>query len=127
MESNDKLEKLLRQMYTLESLHDNDIDTSDIVDEAWTKFEAEHFGDGKRSVKTERFSFLKIAAIFVGVLLLSGITYAAVQMINSSSQKLQKEQVVATVNTSSVRPAPISPARPTTSPLRTFMLTFWMK
>ena len=99
MESNDKLEKLLRQMYTLESLHDNDIDTSDIVDEAWTKFEAEHFGDGKRSVKTERFSFLKIAAIFVGVLLLSGITYAAVQMINSSSQKLQKEQVVATVNT----------------------------
>ena len=34
MESNDKLEKLLRQMYTLESLHDNDIDTSDIVDEA---------------------------------------------------------------------------------------------
>lgn len=99
MESNDKLEQLLRQMYTLESLHDDDINTSDIVDEEWTKFEAEHFGDGKRSVKTERFSFLKIAAIFVGVLLLSGITYAAVQMINSSSQEVQKEQIVATANT----------------------------
>ena len=48
MESNDKLEQLLQQMYAQESLHDDDIDTSDIIDEEWTKFEAEHFG-GERS------------------------------------------------------------------------------
>lgn len=99
MESNDKLEQLLRQMYTRESLHDDDIDTSDIVDEEWMKFEAEHFGIEKRKVNSERFSFLKIAAIFIGVLMLSGITYAAVQMINNSSQKVQKEQIVATEST----------------------------
>ena len=44
MESNDKLEQMLRQMYAQESLHDDNIDTSDIIDEEWTKFEAEHFG-----------------------------------------------------------------------------------
>ena len=33
MESNDKLEQLLRQMYAQESLHDDDTDTSDIIDE----------------------------------------------------------------------------------------------
>ena len=43
MESNDKLEQLLKQMYSQEALHDDDIDTSDIIDEEWTRFEAEHF------------------------------------------------------------------------------------
>ena len=49
MESNDNLEQLLRQMYAQESHHDEDIDTSDIIDEEWTKFEAEHFKDGRNS------------------------------------------------------------------------------
>ena len=48
MESNDKLEQLLKQMYTRESLHDDYIDTSDMVDEEWTKFEAEYLGGEKR-------------------------------------------------------------------------------
>ena len=99
MESNDKLEQLLRQMYAQESLRDDDIDTSDIVDEEWTKFEAEHFGSEKRKMISERFSLLKIAAMFIGVLMLSGITYAAVQMINDNSQKTQEEQIVTNVNT----------------------------
>ena len=43
MESNDKLEQLLKQMYTKEDLLEGDTDISDIVDEEWTKFEAEHF------------------------------------------------------------------------------------
>ena len=98
MESNDRLEQLLRQMYAQESLHDDEIDTKDIIDEEWTKFEVEHFGSEKRKVKSERFSLLKIAAMFVGVLMLSGIAYAAVQMMNSSSQKAQEEQTVATAN-----------------------------
>ena len=99
MESNDKLEQLLRQMYAQESLHDDEIDTKDIIDEEWTKFEAEHFGNEKLKVKSERFSLLKIAAMFIGVLMLSGIAFAAVQMMNSSSQKAQEEQTIATTNT----------------------------
>ena len=43
MESNEKLEELLKRMYAQESLHDDDIDTNDIINEEWTKFEAEHF------------------------------------------------------------------------------------
>ena len=39
MESNDKLEQLLRQMYAEET------DTSELVDEEWKKFEAEHFSN----------------------------------------------------------------------------------
>ena len=54
MESNDKLEQLLRQMYAKEALHDEDIDTSDIIDEAWTKFEAEHFRGERSEVRGER-------------------------------------------------------------------------
>ena len=51
MESNDKLEQLLKQMYAQESLHDDNIDTSDIIDEEWTKFEAEHFKGEKAEVR----------------------------------------------------------------------------
>ena len=83
MESNDKLEQLLKQMYSQETLHDDDIDTSDIIDEEWTKFEAEHFGGEQRKVRPP---FLKIAALFIGVLMLSGITYAAVHIISRSQE-----------------------------------------
>ena len=40
MTSNDKLEDLLKQMYAQE---EETIDTSDIIDEEWQKFESEHF------------------------------------------------------------------------------------
>ncbi len=119
MESNDKLEQLLRQMYAQESLHDDDIDTKGIIDEEWTRFEAEHFeneeffaeqsGKAERRMKNEEFataiskgihfSLQKVAAMFVGVLMLSGIAFAAVQMMNNSSQKAQEEQTIATANT----------------------------
>ena len=98
MESNDKLEQLLKQMYSQEALHDDDIDTSDIVDEEWTKFEAEHFGSEERKVNSERFSLLKIAALFIGVLMLSGITYAAIHII-SSPQETHGQKTEAIVNT----------------------------
>ena len=107
MESNDKLEQLLKQMYTQEARHDEDIDTSDIIDEEWVKFEAEHFrgkrlevrkATGRRALlgNGKRKAFQKIAAMFVGLLMLSGIAYAAVHIISSQSQKTQEEQTVAT-------------------------------
>ena len=98
MESNDKLEQLLRQMYAQESLHDDDTDTSDIIDESWTKFEAEHFGGERSAVRGKRLPFLKIAALFIGVLILSGITYAAVQIIGNNSQATQQQATEAIVS-----------------------------
>ena len=102
MESNDNLEQLLRQMYAQESHHDEDIDTSDIIDEEWTKFEAEHFKDGRNSnssILQFFHSTKKIAALFIGVLILSGITYAAIHMISSNPQSEQVDQTVAVDNT----------------------------
>ena len=96
MESNDKLERILEQMYAQESLHDKDIDTKDIIDEEWTKFEAEYFRGERSEVKGERLPIRKIAALFIGVLLLSGIAYATVYVISSHSQKAQEEQTVTT-------------------------------
>ena len=98
MESNDKLEQLLRQMYAQESLHDDNIDTSDIIDEEWTKFEAEHFGSEKLKEKSVKIALLKIAAIFIGLLMLSGIAYATIHLINNSSQKPQDVQTVTASN-----------------------------
>ena len=92
------MERLLEQMYAQESLHDKDIDTKDIIDEEWTKFEAEHFGSEKRKVKSEKFSFLKIAASFIGVLMLSGIAYAAVQMIRGQEAGDRSQETVAVAN-----------------------------
>ncbi|MCR5242926.1 MAG: DUF4974 domain-containing protein [Prevotella sp.] len=112
MESNDKLEQLLRQMYAEESLHEEkDIDTSSIIDEEWAKFEAKHFGnatststDGsadsmaaarsasplcsakKSSLYTLNSKLLKIAAMFIGVLMLSGIAYAAFHYFSGDPQ-----------------------------------------
>ena len=96
MELNDKLEQLLKQMYAKEALHDEDIDSSDIIDEEWVKFEAENFGSEERKVRNEKSLLFKIAAMFIGVLMLSGIAYAAVHIISSHSQKAQEEQTITT-------------------------------
>ena len=66
MESNDKLEQLLRQMYAEET------DTSEIIDEEWKKFEAKHF------TPQRSWGWMQIAASIIGVLMLSGISYAAI-------------------------------------------------
>ena len=97
MESNDKLEQMLKQMYAQESLHDKDIDTSDIIDEEWVKFEAEHFPTtSSETVREKRLPFLKIAAMFIGALMLSGIAYATIHIIQSNSRSTQEEQTVVT-------------------------------
>ena len=79
MTSNDKLEDLLKQMYAQE---DETIDTSDIIDEEWQKFEARHFAPKRRS-----WNWMQIAAAFIGLLMLSGIAYAAVQIVSNIESK----------------------------------------
>ena len=59
-----------------------------IKDEEWQRFEAEHLNaeplnaERHSSLFTIHDPFKKIAAVFIGVLMLSGIAYAAVHMIN---------------------------------------------
>lgn len=77
MESNDRLEDLLRQMYAEEA------EVSDIVDEEWQKFEAKNFLPRRRS-----WGWMQIAATTICVLMLSGITYAAINHLISTDQKL---------------------------------------
>ena len=54
-----------------------------IKEEEWKKHEAEYFGSEKphSSLFTFHSSLQKIAAMFIGVLMLSGIAYAAVQIV----------------------------------------------
>ena len=116
MESNDKLEQMLQQMYDQESLHDEDIDTSEIIDEEWVKFEAEHFnsvelrtesveslsGEGMAVANSKLYTlnskFMKIAAMFIGVLMLSGIAYAAVHIIRSQETGDRSQETTAVTN-----------------------------
>ena len=97
MESNEKLEQLLKQMYAQESLHD-DIDTSGIVDEEWTKFEAKHFGSKKQEEREKRLSFFKMAAMFISVLMLGGIAYATIHLIKNQEAGSMKQETTAVVN-----------------------------
>lgn len=83
MESNNqKLEELLRQMYAQEDLiKDDDEQLGQTIDEEWHKFEAQHFPPRKQ----HSWGWMQIAASIVGVLMLSGIAYATVQLIRSSA------------------------------------------
>jgi len=89
MESNDKLEELLRQMYAEKTQVD--------LDEEWQKFEVKHFPP-KRKV----WGWMQIAALFIGVLMLSGIAYAAIHIIsNSHSQKTEVQDTTVIVHKTS--------------------------
>ncbi len=84
MESNDnRLEELLRKMYAEERPETSDVSEdriSDIIDAEWQKFEIEHFETKQRS-----WSWMQIAAMFIGILMLSGIAYAAVHIISHNA------------------------------------------
>lgn len=96
MESNDRLEQLLRQMYAEEEALHNETETQErlradeicsemIIDEEWKKFEAKHF-------TAKRFwGWMQIAAAIVGVLMLSGIAYAAVKILTSPNSPKEEE------------------------------------
>ncbi|MBQ8706036.1 MAG: DUF4974 domain-containing protein [Paludibacteraceae bacterium] len=109
MESNDKLEELLRQMYAEEPQVD--------IDKEWQKFEAKHFAPKRKS-----WGWMQIAAMFIGVLMLSGIAYAAIHIINNShSQKTEVQDTTAIAHKASA-PAvrQTSQESPTLSEPKTF-------
>ena len=82
-----------REIYTLLSKTQSAIDaaradqevTDDMIDAEWQRLSHE-----KREVRSEKYSFLKFVAMFVGILMLSGIAYAAIHIV--SHYNAPKEQ-----------------------------------
>ena len=69
------------------------------VDAAWQKF------NQKVQPKQHSFGWIKIAASFVGVLLVSGIAFAAIQIVRYAQQHtLKTEEVINTPNPANVTP-----------------------
>ena len=109
MKKEEQIRMLLHpEDYTDEQL-DQMLDETDIIvpdaDEAWEKFRSE-----KREVKSERPMLLKIAAMFVGVLMLSGIAYAAVHIIRNHETGIAEQEVVVSTNNQHLSPNTQTPA-----------------
>lgn len=90
---------LLKQAMTWENSRKNTVN----VDAEWQRFSGQHIADSK-----PRRGWMKVAAVFLGVLFVSGITFAAihiVRMVNSQkSQTVQTEQPI-TAKASTTIPA----------------------
>ena len=70
------------------------------VDTAWQRFNETH------QSKRHGFNWMKIAASFIGVLLVSGIAFAAVQIVRYAQQHTPKtEEVINTPKSSNITPA----------------------
>ena len=92
-----------RELYTLMSKTQSAIDgarayeevTDETIDAEWQRFISE-----KQEVKSEKYSFLKIAAMFVGVLMLSGIAYAAIHVVSHNNAPKAQNEIVTSSQTS---------------------------
>ena len=62
------------------------------VEEEWQKFKAQQLPTDKS------LRWMKIAASFIGVLLVSGIAFAAIRMMSSSSHKTENQQATVVAN-----------------------------
>ena len=86
-----------RELYTLMSMTQSAIDaaradeeiTDNMIDAEWQRFKSE-----KQEVKSERYSFLKIAAMFVGILMLSGIAFAAIHIASHNNAPKAQDEVI---------------------------------
>ena len=80
-----------RELYTLMSKTQSAIDaaradeevTDEMIAAEWVRFERQHYSNNYSA-------FFKFAAMFVAVLMLSGIAYAAIHIISASWNKQQK-------------------------------------
>ena len=78
------------ELYTLMSKTQSAIDgananeevTDDMIDAEWQRF------------RSEKYSFLKIAAMLVGILMLSGIAYAALQIVSQSNAPKEQDELI---------------------------------
>ena len=92
-----------RELYTLMSKTQSAIDatraeeeiTDDMIDAEWQRLSHE-----KQEVRSEKSSFLKIAAMFVGILMLSGIAYAAIHIVSHNNAPKAQDEVITNSQTS---------------------------
>ena len=76
---------LLKQAMTWENARKSTVN----VDAEWQRFAGQHIADSK-----PRRGWLKVAAVFLGVLFVSGITFAAIHIVKkANSQKVETIQV----------------------------------
>ena len=116
MKKEEQIRMLLHpENYTDEQL-DQMLDETDIpvpdANEEWEKFRGERKEEsGKRKVERgKRLPLLKIAAMFVGVLMLAGIAYAAVHVIRSQEARVGSQEAVVSTNTQHLSPNTQMPA-----------------
>lgn len=129
-EDNNKVERLLRMHEHAELLSDDDIQTlldsadkdddintlsavrramarekadisDDEIDRQWKSFETELSAKEERKNNTAGRSWLQIAATFVGILMIAGVAFAAIHIINNNRQNAMSQNqsnAVATEN-----------------------------
>ena len=78
---NNKLEELLRKMYAEEALYEESTD-ADMIDEEWARFEAAHFHSSLLQQAKRLLRLHQMAAMLIGVLMLSGIAYATIRIVS---------------------------------------------
>ena len=96
-----------RELYTLMSKTQSAIDaaraekevTDDMIDAEWQLLSDEkRKATGRRvsgnEVRSEKYSLLKFAAMFVGILMLSGIAYAAIRIVSHYNAPKEQETKV---------------------------------
>ena len=109
MKKEEQIRMLLHpEDYTDEQL-DQMLDETDVkvpdTNEEWEEFRGKR-EEGRR----KRLPLLKIAAMFVGVLILSGIAYAAVHIIRGQEAGVGKQEAVVSTNTQHLSPNTQAPA-----------------
>lgn len=110
--ADDEMASLMEQLaQTKRAFIHRDMKEEEIpVDEEWERFSEEL---SVKSEKKKEWRIMKIAAAFIGVLIISGITYAVIIVVSHSGQHTQEvEETVAAVDAS----LPMQNASPSVAP-----------
>lgn len=113
--ADDEMASLMEQLaQTKRAFIRRDMKEEDIpVDEEWEKIKVKHEGWRAKSKEKSKWRIMKIAAAFIGVLIISGITYAVINVVSHSEQHTQEaEETVAAVDAS----LPMQNASPSVAP-----------
>ena len=81
---NNRLEELLRKMYAEEDLYAESTE-ADMIDEEWAKYKKAHFRSSPLQQAKQILRLHKIAAMLISVLMLSGIAYAAIRIVQRNA------------------------------------------
>ena len=102
-----------RELYTLMSMTRSALDaasadektTDDVIDAEWQRLQVK----SHTPLFTLHASVLKYAAMFVGILMLSGIAFAAIRIVTTSNHSQKDVETELTNNSMSSQPSVLSP------------------